>query len=447
LTRVNQVHHILSNCTHALHGNLISDLTFSTTPPAVTDRPLIDDRELSEMPDIDILPASSAIHFTSDIIPRHAAEKLPWAIHSIPTTSPLFPSCLGERRVAPVDNTDDVVFDGLPPLLHGHPDLHLREGIMRAAVLAVDHEPDAEKAFFVADLSCVYNQHQRFKHLLPEVEPFYGKFSAMIVLLGSFRFIAVKCNPDPYVLRLLAGLGANFDCASNGEIANVLSTGVVEPSRIIFANPCKAASHLKQAARAGVDLMTFDNADELHKIARVHPSARLVLRILTDDSKALCPLGLKFGAPLASVPCLLAKARELELNVVGVSFHVGSGCYDSSAYGDAVARARVAFDMGCAAGFHFDLLDVGGGFEDHTFESTAATLRDAIDTHFPERSGLRIIAEPGRYYVSRAFSLAANIIARRAAADDAEHAAAAAIESDQQPSVMCTWIHALAHLG
>ncbi|KAI0029427.1 ornithine decarboxylase [Vararia minispora EC-137] len=295
---------------------------------------------------------------------------------------------------------------------------------MRAARLAVDHEPDAEKAFFVADLSYVYRQHQRFKCFLPEVEPFY----------------AVKCNPDPYVLRLLAGLGANFDCASNGEIANVLSTGVVEPSRVIFANPCKAASHLKQAARAGVDLMTFDNADELHKVARVHPKARLVLRILTDDSKALCRLGLKFGAPLASVPGLLAMAHELGLNVVGISFHVGSGCYDPSAYSDAIARARAAFDMGRVAGYQFHFLDVGGGFEDHTFENTAAILRDAIDMHFPDRSGLRIIAEPGRYYVSRAFSLATNIIARRAAADDVEAVAtnisASAAGGEEQPSVM-----------
>jgi hypothetical protein len=34
--------------------------------------------------------------------------------------------------------------------------------------------PDAEKAYFVADLSYVYNQYQRWKRCLPEVEPFYG---------------------------------------------------------------------------------------------------------------------------------------------------------------------------------------------------------------------------------------------------------------------------------
>lgn len=64
---------------------------------------------------------------------------------------------------------------GLPLLYHGHPDTHLRNGVMRAAELAADGEPDAEKAFFVADLSYVYHQHLRWKRMLPEIEPFYGR--------------------------------------------------------------------------------------------------------------------------------------------------------------------------------------------------------------------------------------------------------------------------------
>ncbi|KAJ7733093.1 pyridoxal-dependent decarboxylase [Mycena olivaceomarginata] len=290
---------------------------------------------------------------------------------------------------------DDPIFPDLPPLHHGHPDVHLRNGIL-AADSGVD--PDAERAFFVADLAQVYAQHLRWRACLPHIHPFY----------------AVKCNPDPYVLRLLAALGAGFDCASNGEISQVLAIGGVDPDRIIFANPCKAISFVRNAAKMGVACMTFDNCDELFKIARVHPRARLVLRILTDDSKALCQLGIKFGAPLDAVPTLLAKARELDLDVVGISFHVGSGCYDPSVYTDAVRRARTAFDMGAAAGYRFSLLDVGGGFEDALFEQAAVYLTDAIDTFFPDRSEIKIIAEPGRFYVSKAFSLATNIIARRA---------------------------------
>lgn len=364
--------------------------------------------------------------FSVDINISCSPEKFSWdSIHGALSTSPPV-----SRVPAPVrgEEIEGSLFPDLPTLVTGRPEIHLRNGVMNAARASAAQEPDAERAFFVADLSQVYLQHLRWKKNLPEIEPFY----------------AVKCNPDPYVIRLLASLGTGFDCASNGEIAQVLGVGGIDPSRIIFANPCKATSFIRNAARAGVDLMTFDNVDELYKVSRTFPCARLVLRILTDDSKSLCRLGLKFGAPLDAVPGLLAKARELNLDVVGVSFHVGSGSFDIHSFADAIVRARVAFDIGSKAGFDFKLLDVGGGFEHHAdFEARAESLRNAIDTHFPDRfaRGIRIIAEPGRFYVAKAFSIATNIIARRAPILDASGTSEIAPSTEtedgaDQPTVM-----------
>jgi len=244
------------------------------------------------------------------------------------------------------------------------------------------------------------------------------------------------------VVRLLAALGAGFDCASLGEINQVLELGV-EPSRIIFANPCKATSFVRAAARSNVDMMTFDNADELVKIVRVHPNAKLVIRILADDSKSLCRLGLKFGAQLSAVPALLKKARELKLDVIGVSFHVGSGCFDPEAFGDAVSRAKEVFTMAKAVGYRFHLLDVGGGFEDNTFERMAVVLKEAIDLHFPHRQadGIKVIAEPGRFFVSKAFTLATNIIARRAISGTEDNL------DEDTPQIMCMSVLQLNALG
>ena len=182
-------------------------------------------------------------------------------------------------------------------------------------------------------------------------------------------------------------------------------------------------------------MMTFDNADELYKVARAHPRAKCIIRILTDDSKSLCAFGVKFGAPLVTVPGLLAKAKELNIQVVGVSFHVGSGCYDPSVYTDAISRARAVFEMGKKVGYTFKLLDVGGGFEDSLFEQAATVLKEAIDFHFPDRDELRIIAEPGRFYVSTAFRLAANVIARRAPLPGPHQAE----PISDEPVVMCTF--------
>lgn len=55
----------------------------------------------------------------------------------------------------------------------------------------------------------------------------------------------------------------------------MLSLGV-EPSRIIFANPAKPASHIRHAAAVGVDTMTVDNESELHKIKKLFPTAKVI---------------------------------------------------------------------------------------------------------------------------------------------------------------------------
>jgi len=141
----------------------------------------------------------------------------------------------------------------------------------------------------------------------------------------------------------------------------------------------------------------------------------LYLRILTDDSASLCRLSLKFGASLDSTGDLLALAKKLELNVVGVAFHVGSGASDPQAFLKAVQDARFVFDQAADLGFNMHTLDVGGGFCSESFEAMASVLSSALDNYFPP--SVRIIGEPGRYYVSSAFSLACHVIARRTVVD------------------------------
>ena len=218
-------------------------------------------------------------------------------------------------------------------------------------------------------------------------------------------------------MSTLAAIGTGFDCASKTEIQLVQGPGV-PAERIIYANPCKQVSQIKYAASSGVQMMTFDSEIELMKVARAHPKAKLVLRIATDDSKAVCRLSVKFGATLKTSRLLLERAKELNIDVIGVSFHVGSGCTDPETFVQAVSDARCVFDMGTEVGFSMYLLDIGGGFpgsEDTKlkFEEITSVINPALDKYFPSDSGVRIIAETGRYYVVSAFMLAVNIIVKK----------------------------------
>ncbi|CAR26580.1 hypothetical protein ZYGR_0H03980 [Zygosaccharomyces rouxii] len=258
-------------------------------------------------------------------------------------------------------------------------------------------EPGDENSFFVCDIGEVGRLHKNWFRELPRVQPYY----------------AVKCNPDAKVLRKLADLGVNFDCASKSEIEKVLAMGV-NPERIIYANPCKASSFIRYAAGAKVLKSTFDNVEELHKIKKYHPDSQLLLRIATDDSTAQCRLSTKYGCEMEKVDTLLQCVKDLGLNLVGVSFHVGSGASDFTSLYTAVKDSRTVFDRAQDFGLsNLKLLDVGGGFQLESFHDSSAVLRSALDEFFPQGCGIDIIAEPGRYFAATTFTLAANVIAKR----------------------------------
>lgn len=185
----------------------------------------------------------------------------------------------------------------------------------------------------------------------------------------------------------------------------------VSPDDIIYANPCKTKSFITHAASYGVDCMTFDNELELYKVRQTNPNAKMVLRIKVDDSHSLCQLGLKFGAQLERVKHLLQTAKSIGVDVMGCSFHVGSGCEDPLAYKDAIMNARYVFDVAEKMGFNMTLLDIGGGFPGTsnvqiTFDEACKVINESLDHYFPEydqnglKSKVKIIGEPGRYYVS-----------------------------------------------
>lgn len=153
------------------------------------------------MSQIEVLPAHCPIDFTLNRSSTHVdsfcySENFNWTtkalVNDIISSSPsLLVGADPSSAEAGLD-ADNCLFPSLPPLLHGHPEVHLRAGIMNASRLAGDHEPDAEKAFFVADLSQVYRQHQRWKACLPEIQPFYGPFQ----VLSSF-FVSASDTHAP----------------------------------------------------------------------------------------------------------------------------------------------------------------------------------------------------------------------------------------------------------
>ncbi|KAJ8923913.1 hypothetical protein NQ315_006689 [Exocentrus adspersus] len=264
-----------------------------------------------------------------------------------------------------------------------------------SVIREIAYTNNQEEAFYVCDIGDIVRKHKMWKARLPRVEPYY----------------AVKCNDSLTVLEVLSTLGTGFDCASKAEINKVLSMNV-RPDRIIFANPAKPASHIRHAASVGVSRMTFDNETELHKVKKLYPNAEMVIRIRSDAVDAQAQLGMKFGCnPITEAPELLRIARSLGINVIGVSFHVGSGCREPEAFQRAISAARDVFDYASTLGYQFHLLDLGGGYpggHGTSIDKIAEIINSSLDEYFPDPS-IEVIAEPGRFYVCSAYTLACNI--------------------------------------
>lgn len=262
----------------------------------------------------------------------------------------------------------------------------------------------AEKnAFFVADLGVVMRQHVRWRTHMARIRPYYP----------------VRCNSSPTVIDFLAALGTGFICTNKTELELVQSRGV--PSEdIIFSGVSKQLSQMKYAAKNGVNLLVCDNEVELCKISRCHPNAKLLLQVSTE---AIChdnDMAMTFGCSLKDCRHLLERAKELGVQVVGVRFHIPSSCEESQVYVHAVSDARCVFDMGEEIGFSMKILDIGGGFNgcETQLELVNNAVMSMVDLYFPPSSGVCIIAEPGSFFVSSAFTLAVNVISKEMVARD-----------------------------
>lgn len=225
-------------------------------------------------------------------------------------------------------------------------------------------------------------------------------------------YYAIKCNPDIGFIKKLSELGANFDCASIAEINRVLSLGI-EPSRIIFANPCKRQRDILTAYQKGVRMVTFDTETELLKIAQVCPNMSVLLRIYAKDPEARCAFSHKFGADRFRWEPILSIAKEHNLSLIGISFHVGSGAASGQPYSIAIREARTFYDMALTYGFKLQWIDIGGGFTSHQLQDIPEVIQEAKERYFPPELECTFIAEPGRFFAETAGYLATNVIGVR----------------------------------
>jgi len=250
----------------------------------------------------------------------------------------------------------------------------------------------------VVDLEVVRENYRAFEKALPDSRIFY----------------AVKANPAPEILRLLASLGSCFDTASVAEIEMALDAGA-GADRISYGNTIKKERDIARAYELGIRLFAVDCVEEVEKIARVAPQARVFCRVLTDGEGAEWPLSRKFGCVPAMAVDVLRHARALGLDAYGVSFHVGSQQCDLSAWDRALGDAKKVFATLAEEGITLKMVNMGGGFPTRYLKDVPVaraygeSIFEALRKHFGNAIPETII-EPGRGMVGNAGVIKSEVV-------------------------------------
>ena len=202
-----------------------------------------------------------------------------------------------------------------------------------------------ETPFLVMDLSVVEAKFRELREQFPSTAVYY----------------AVKANPAPEIVALLARLGSNFDIASRYELDLCQSLGIA-PSRISYGNTIKKATDIAYAFSRGVRCFSFDSEVELRKLATYAPGSNVMCRVQTSGKNAAWPLSRKFGCDVEMAAELIVLSLNLGLRPAGISFHVGSQQTDTSQWNQPLQEVADLFLRLARHGVAMDVVNIGGGF-------------------------------------------------------------------------------------
>ncbi len=260
-----------------------------------------------------------------------------------------------------------------------------------------------------------------YKTLVRHFRVFDGAFKD----LPHLTCFAVKANSNLAILRLFVEEGGGVDIVSGGELYRAIQAGV-DPRKIVYSGVGKKVEEIEYALTTGILMFNVESSQELEAISacaeRMGKTAGIALRINPDVDAQTHPhisTGLKenkFGINIEKSLEEYRRARSLKnIEVMGVSCHIGSQITRTLPFIDAFQRLKMLLSQLQTEGFHIRYLDLGGGlgitYKDetppHPVEYAQALM--ALSRDIP----CTFIFEPGRVLVGNAGALITKVLYRK----------------------------------
>ena len=240
---------------------------------------------------------------------------------------------------------------------------------------------------------------------------------------------AMKANPMPALVQMMAALVDGIDVASGAELATALNAGMA-PARISFAGPGKSAAELGCAIAAGA-LLHLESESEMARAAvageQLGLTPRVAVRVHPEFELRHAGMRMSggpqpFGVDQARVPAMLHRLGQLGLDFLG--FHIFSGSQNLSAAALAEAHAlsvQLALRLAAVAPAPMRLLNIGGGYGVPYFPGeqaldlapVAEALARQMDVLRRESPQTRLVLELGRYLVAEAGIYVCRVLERK----------------------------------
>lgn len=252
----------------------------------------------------------------------------------------------------------------------------------------------------LTDISVALDKIEAFKKHMPKVGVYY----------------AIKSNSNPDLVRAIDPLVDGYDIASLGEFNQLCDDVKVDPYRILYSNPVKIPSHIRESVSRHVKYFAFDSMVEIEKLSKYAPGANVYLRVRVSDYGSKFPLSKKFGVDPIHVLAYASMAVDAGLNFCGLAFHVGSQSENPKMWDGAFELVGRLIKKLARHEIRVDFINIGGGFPaDYgepipSIEEIAKHINQSIDQYIPPN--IRIVAEPGRYISANTSLLVAEVIGR-----------------------------------
>ena len=272
---------------------------------------------------------------------------------------------------------------------------HYKEGQLFAEEVALKDVADA-----YGTPTFVYSRATLERH----ANAYINSFKTMSGLVC----FSVKALSNISILKTLKKSGCGFDIVSGGELHRALLAGA-DPKKIIFSGVGKSKEEMTAGIEANILSFNVESQQELQRLGKVaaamERTAPVAIRFNPNVDAGVHEFTKtgrgsdKFGVSIEAAMDLVKECfKNDNLNLVGLTCHIGSQIMELKGFQDAAKQALELLVELDKLNINLDFVDMGGGLGVNYVDEKTIQPYELIQCYekiFANRNE-RLILEPGR---------------------------------------------------